>query len=537
MAMLLVIAATTAFLASVVATPLISKLAVRLGLVDLPDERVKLHRSPTPVVGGLVLALSSTVGLASSIPFFADSSAPEAGGSYRFLFGLGAAAVAIVVLGLVDDRVKLRGLHKLIGQILIACAMIGLTGFAPTKAEVFGASFALGVLAAPFALCWLLATINAMNLIDGMDGSASTVGVVIALGATLCALLFGHHLDSLTAVTLAAGLAGVLLFNFPPARVFLGDSGSMFLGLTLGALFLRNSSAQSQSLSLLPLLGIWVVPFFDIAMAIARRKFMGRSMYSADRWHLHHRLASRLGSEKLAVAALAGLSLLSAGGGVAGLYLGSDVVSLAASIAVIVVLVTSRTFGYLEFQVVLKSLENFITKRRVTSTVSANHWPAGDDRWEDLWENLTEFAQRSDLYSVEFRVFGETARETFAAYWAAPRDVTQRTWRVAVPVFFENRITGELRLAGHDTTGSITTSIAECVSGLSNFETQLSDILHHRVSDVSYVPAASGNGNGHAAASGSHNGAKHPPKRPMVQVASTSDLAGEVELTEGSLED
>ena len=294
--------------AAYVATPLVRRLALRYGAIDRPSDR-KVHPKPTPTLGGLAIWVACSVGLvvAAVLPAFSSlfdvSSEP---------LGVFLAGTVIVLLGSYDD---LRGLSvpaKIAGQILAGGLLI-LSGVQLLYFWVPG----LGVLslgpdlAVPLTLAWVLAMINAVNLIDGLDGLAAGV-VAIAAGAffmyafstgDVAAFESGAEAlpsaASLFCAIVAGGALGFLPHNFNPAKIFMGDSGSMLLGLVLAAATIsgvgRTDAPTNTDLAalaipvLIPLL-VLAVPFTDVLWAIGRRMRRGRPVYRPDKEHIHHRL-------------------------------------------------------------------------------------------------------------------------------------------------------------------------------------------------------------------------------------------------------
>ena len=289
-------------LAAFGATPLVRRLAARWGAIDNPSDR-KVHPAPTPTLGGVALWFAVLVGLgvAYLIP------------SFRSLFqasseplGAALAGTVIVILGAYDDFRGLSAPAKVAGQILAAGLMI-LAGVQLVYFWVPG----LGILslspdvAVPLTLLWALLMINAVNLIDGLDGLAA--GVVVIAAAAFFTYAFGAGAArfagaspaSLLSAVVAGAAVGFLPHNFHPARIFMGDSGSMLLGLLLAGATVsgvgRTDAPTNTDLAalaipvIIPLL-VLAVPFTDVVLAIIRRIRRGRKVYAPDKEHIHHRL-------------------------------------------------------------------------------------------------------------------------------------------------------------------------------------------------------------------------------------------------------
>jgi UDP-GlcNAc:undecaprenyl-phosphate/decaprenyl-phosphate GlcNAc-1-phosphate transferase len=281
--------ALAAFAVALAATPLVMALARRTGAMDHPGPR-RIHSVPVPTIGGLaiVVAVLGVAWLARALGGPAQALDP------RPLLGLTLATIPIVALGLVDDT---RGTTPWTKLGVQACGALVLVFFGygvPVLTNPFGNPIASGMFNAPLTVAWVLVVINAINLIDGMDGLAS--GVVLIAAATLWWVGRTHedfYVMFIAALLIGATL-GFLRFNFPPARVFMGDTGSHFLGLALAAVTLLENRKGTAAVTLLFPLVAMAVPIADSALAFARRLFGGQHVFHADSEHIHHRLL-RLG--------------------------------------------------------------------------------------------------------------------------------------------------------------------------------------------------------------------------------------------------
>ena len=288
--------------ASFVATPAVRLLSLRLGWIDHPSDR-KVHPRPTPSAGGLAIFLGIAVGLGVSrlFPFlsrlFETTSDPDA----ALLAGL-----VILVLGVMDDTRGVSALGKLAGQVL-AAGMLVLFGVQLLYFYFPGQGILVlsADLAVPLTVLWVVAMVNAVNLIDGLDGLAAGM---VAIGAiAFFAYMYrapGGGADPSTAALLSAVVAGSALgflpWNFHPAKIFMGDSGAMLLGLMMGVATISGVGRSATGPSggdfaavaipiAVPLL-VLAVPFLDVLLAIVRRMRKGLGITHADKQHIHHRL-------------------------------------------------------------------------------------------------------------------------------------------------------------------------------------------------------------------------------------------------------
>jgi UDP-GlcNAc:undecaprenyl-phosphate GlcNAc-1-phosphate transferase len=294
-------------------TPLVRRLSLRFGWIDHPSDR-KVHPKPTPTAGGLALFAGVAAGLllARGIPTFSDLF-----GTTSELQGALIAAVVIVLVGLLDDTRGLSPLGKLAGQVL-AAGLLVLSGvqllyfYIPTQ----GVLSLSPDLAVPLTVVWIAGMVNAVNLIDGLDGLAAGM-VAIGAGAFFVYMAFGPSAgdDPSTAALLSAIVAGSALgflpWNFFPARVFMGDTGSGLLGLLMAVATIsgvgRNpyppSGGDLAAVAIpivLPLL-VLAIPFLDVLLAIVRRMRKGLGVHHADKEHIHHRLMDIGHSQRQAV--------------------------------------------------------------------------------------------------------------------------------------------------------------------------------------------------------------------------------------------
>ena len=255
-------------------TPRLREAAIRFGIVDHPDGQLKTQREPVPYLGGLAIALAFllTLALMSGIEFSQN------------VLGMLLAGSIVVVLGLVDDLGGLGPWTKLFGQMVAVLVLL--------KSGVYIKLAFLPVeVALPLSAVWLLAVTNAFNLIDIMDGLACGTAAI----ASAILLVFAHLDGNFPAATLLAGLVGSCLgflrYNFEPARIYMGDTGSMFLGLMLGALAMNNSYTELNPLAALGPALILGVPLFDMlfVMYIRRRRGMPMMLGSPDHFALRLR--------------------------------------------------------------------------------------------------------------------------------------------------------------------------------------------------------------------------------------------------------
>jgi len=275
-----------AFLLSLILTYKARCWALSLGLVDMPDGARRVHDRPTPRAGGLAICgtLATVLGVGWAVSrLYAEPT--DADLVPKLLLG----GTAMSALGLWDDARQLSPRAKLIGQVVIAaCAFAA--GIRIDSVSLISGEPLPGWVSAGLTVFWLVGVTNAFNLIDGSDGVAAGSAVFAALALAVMLGLGGDPWGALIAITLAGALLGFLFFNFPPASIFLGDGGSLFLGFILGALGVVASQKAPAALAVaIPVVSCGV-PILDTLLAIVRRFLRCEPLFKPDRGHIHHRL-------------------------------------------------------------------------------------------------------------------------------------------------------------------------------------------------------------------------------------------------------
>ncbi len=282
------IAALMAMLASALGTPFMRWAAPKLGAVDAPGGR-RVHTRITPRMGGVAVIEGMLVALA--LTFLIDDHWLPAWKQPSVL-GFLAGGVLIGIVGAIDDVKEIGAKRKLAGQV-VAASIAAVSGarFVAVEVPLLGALDIGPVLGSVLGVIWIVAFINALNLIDGLDGLASGVAFFAALTNSVIAYMTGNDLALVLNAALGGAVLGFLFYNFNPATIFLGDTGSMFLGYALGgAALLTGRQKESTLISLLvPVLALGV-PMADTIFTMIRRFLARRPIFSADRGHIHHRL-------------------------------------------------------------------------------------------------------------------------------------------------------------------------------------------------------------------------------------------------------
>ncbi|QEC47718.1 undecaprenyl/decaprenyl-phosphate alpha-N-acetylglucosaminyl 1-phosphate transferase [Baekduia soli] len=303
-----VYAFVTAFAVAALLTPLTARLARRVGAIDQPKSR-GLGRDATPLLGGLAIGAGALV----AALIFLDPSAR----THDRLLGILGGALLITVVGAVDDRFDLHPAVKLLGQVAAAVIPVA-AGVEVTNITLpFAGAIDFGSAGAPVTVVGLVAMMNVVNFSDGVDGLAAGVCAISAVAFSIIAFDLDRSYAAILAACTAGAATGFLLHNFPPASIYMGDTGANLLGLLLGCIAVEGAVKTQAVLALVFPLVVLAVPFLDTTFVILKRMKYRRKVYVADANHFHHRL-SRIGfSERRTLAYLYAWTLLLGGFAVA----------------------------------------------------------------------------------------------------------------------------------------------------------------------------------------------------------------------------
>ena len=347
--------------ASAALTYVVREFARRAGLVDPVGER-KVHVHPVPRIGGVAIVIAVGLAMTAAVTVFGTDIFSEKGRGLATVIG---GALAVHIVGLVDDIRPMRARWKFLAQTVIACGVFVAGLRVSTLSLPFVGTVELGfVVGMLFTVIWFVGITNAFNLIDGLDGLAA--GAALFALSTMFVVASYHGLVGAATVTiiLAGATVGFLCFNFHPASIFLGDSGSLFLGFMLAGIGLIGSQKSPTVIAVaIPIVSLGL-PVLDTTLAVARRFLRGQPIFSADRAHIHHRLLS-LGHSPRRVALLlySACALL----GLGGMMLVNDSAYVAVVLLVIglgVGLAVQR-LRYYEFEELARVLKRGVHQRKV----------------------------------------------------------------------------------------------------------------------------------------------------------------------------
>lgn len=289
------VAVICAALVSYTLTPPVRLLAFRIGAIDIPTDARRMHKKPTPRIGGLAIFIGFIV---ATVVFCEPSSE---------LYALWIGGAIIVALGILDDILRLSAWVKLIVQICVAGIAVSF-GVLIDNITVFGLSISFGSFSIPITMFWIVGLSNAINLIDGLDGLACGVSVITAASILTVVLIMGDTTSALLTAILIGASVGFLPYNKNPAKIFMGDTGSVFLGYTLSIISVQGLFKLHTFLSFLVPLALFALPIVDTMVAILRRVIHGQSPFHPDRGHFHHKLVDMGFTHKEAVKMLYAIS-------------------------------------------------------------------------------------------------------------------------------------------------------------------------------------------------------------------------------------
>ena len=297
-----IIAFLIALLVSFAATPLMIRLAKRIGAIDVPKDDRRVHKVPTPRLGGLAIFL----GFLSALLYMYEIDSR--------MVGVLTGAAIIVTLGFFDDIKPLPAKFKFLVQIIAAVIVIRsgvridhvsnpLHFMFPDNEYIIFGNWSY-----PLTLLWIVGVTNAINLVDGLDGLAAGISIISAVTLFVAAQTTGQVFAAFLASILAASTLGFLPYNFNPAKIFMGDTGALFLGYMLSVISVMGVLKGAAALSILvPIFAIGL-PIYDTLFAMIRRASNGKSMMEADKGHLHHKLLDAGMSQRQAVITLYSIS-------------------------------------------------------------------------------------------------------------------------------------------------------------------------------------------------------------------------------------
>ncbi len=408
-----------ASVASLVLTPVMIRVCRRFGWEDRPGGR-KLHLQAVPRMGG-VAVVAAFVGTLV-VMFLYDNAVTRVFLEIvpKVVRILGPALI-VAALGVADDLCGIRARTKFLVQILAACVLVGL-GFRieAVHLPLLGLVH-LGVAGALLVtVFWVVAVTNAFNFIDGMDGLASGIALFVSLSVLAMAAVTGTTEVLVLAVPLAGALAGFLPFNWHPARIFLGDGGSYFLGFVLSALAIMSSTKSSTLLSVAVPIALLGIPLMDTTLAVARRFLRGQPLFESDGEHIHHRLLRFGLRQRVAVLMLYGLTVALAGLAMLGMLAGPQRMALVIPLGIgLLAVLVVRRLGYEEFDELWDMVRKAARFQR--------HVIANQVRIRRFVQEMRTAATPANLFALLEQFLYETGFDAcHLEFWSTPQPFTTK---------------------------------------------------------------------------------------------------------------
>lgn len=276
----------TTFLTSLILTYLMIKISKNMNIMDIPNER-SVHKKPTPLLGGIAIFLSFLFGF---ILF---------GNQNPLMISILIASFLILLLGIFDDIKPIKARYKFVIHILVALIVVFYGGLKLTHVDIFGLSLNFKWMSPYITILIIVGIINAVNLIDGLDGLCAGISSIYFLTIGVIALILNkfNGLDIILSFIMLGATLGFLVFNYPPAKIFMGDTGSTFLGLMISVIMLLGFKTVTLTSLLIPLV-LLILPITDTLFAIIRRALNKKPIGQADKEHIHHQLLKHLSTRK-----------------------------------------------------------------------------------------------------------------------------------------------------------------------------------------------------------------------------------------------
>jgi len=298
-----------AFVASILLTPLVKRLAFRIGAVDAPNYR-KVHARIMPRLGGLAIFLAFLIGVAILYPYLTSIDVLPWNVSNYSLLAIIVGACIIVATGVIDDMREISAKAKMLGQLAAALIVIFVGGIQIDTVNLpFVGELDFGLLSIPLTILWIVGITNAINLIDGLDGLAAGVSTIALITLAIMAFIMSNMFVLVLAAILAVASFGFLFYNFHPAKIFMGDTGALFLGFMISVLALLGFKNVTFVALIIPVI-ILGVPISDTFFAIVRRVRMKKKWSDPDKSHLHHRLLDMGFTHRQTVLIIYGIAMM-----------------------------------------------------------------------------------------------------------------------------------------------------------------------------------------------------------------------------------
>jgi UDP-GlcNAc:undecaprenyl-phosphate GlcNAc-1-phosphate transferase len=410
------------FFLALLLTPIFRDIFRSYKVVDQPDEGRKVHKHPIPRVGGIAIALSYIA--AFLIDFRGENELVDQ--KLTLAWNLIPGAAVIFAVGLIDDFLGLKPWQKLAGQLAGAV----LAYWNGVRMMFVGGYEVADWVAFPITIFWLLACTNAFNLVDGLDGLAAGMGLFATLTTFVAAVVQGNDALAMATLPLAGCLLGFLCYNFNPATIFLGDSGSLLIGFLLGCYGVLWTHKMATVLGMMAPLMVMAIPLTDVTLCIVRRALRRRPIFGADRGHIHHRLLDRGLTPRRAVLVLYTVCGLAAGLSLLQVTFAGRFAAWGMLLFCIIAWVGIHYLGYAEFGLASRLLFGGEFQRAVDAQLclqTLDRSLSSAKTVEECWAALRQAAVTLGYSHVRLYVAGQSLEEELGG-------CDQMRWRMRVPL-------------------------------------------------------------------------------------------------------
>ncbi len=441
------------FLGALISTIVVKFVCLKYNIVDTPDGFRKVHEKPIPLCGGFAVFLGFILPVLLLYVFFRDHSLFDElkkKETQVMTFFLGACIT--MLMGAADDIWHLRPRYKILFQLIAATfAYYGGLKIDAVTIPFIGESLDVAWLSFPLTIFWFLGCINAINLLDGLDGLASGIGLFASLTMLVVSFIFSHQLPMFLGACLVGSILGFLIFNFNPASIFLGDTGSMLIGYLVAGLGILSSYKSEAAVALMiPFIALGL-PIFDTMLAILRRWSQKLPISSADKKHIHHILLSMGLSHRNVVLILYGLCLLFSSIAIL-MAFSQNVLGVVFLVAIgIGTFVGVRVFGMLDFSQLRHRLQYSHQERKKNSRSAvavekAIQMMESADTAEAVWQCSFEALEVLDFDHAAIIISVKNKEHTFKWKNARPHNEGFDKWSLFLNLHDGERVIGELEV-------------------------------------------------------------------------------------------
>lgn len=447
------VALLIAFGGALISTVIVKFLCLKYNIVDKPDGYRKVHKKPIPLCGGFAVFAGFILPVIL-LMFFSEKHSLfhefEKREMQIFTFFIGACIT--MFMGAADDIWNLRPKYKLLFQLIAAnFAYFGGLKITLITIPIFGGSLELWWLSYPITIFWFLGCINAINLLDGLDGLASGIGLFASLTLFVVSFSFNNVMPMFLSACLVGAILGFLLFNFNPASIFLGDTGSMLIGYLIAGVGILSSYKSETAVALMiPFIALGV-PIFDTMLAIVRRWSKRLPVSSADKKHIHHVLISMGLSHRRTVLVLYGCCIVFSTVAILMAYSQNTLGVLFLVTIGIVTFVGVRVFGMLDFNMLKHRLKYDRSEKKKTSNTAlavekSIQLMADIDTKEELWKCTFRVFKALDLDHAALILNIEDKEYKFSWKSSRPHELGFDKWSLFMNLHDGERVFGEIEV-------------------------------------------------------------------------------------------